>query len=482
MISIWSADSTLTDRQCLKEDIKVDVAVIGAGMAGILIANSLKEKGLKVVIIEADKVANGVTKNTTAKITSQHSLIYDKLTKETSQEIARQYASANEKAIKLYKKIIKEKNIDCNFEEMPAYVYAKENKEAIEAEVEAANRIGIKASLETINPLPYPIAAMVKFENQAQFNPLQFIQAIALELTIYEHTKVLSVEEQVVTTDKGKVIADHIVMATHFPFINAPGYYFARMFQQRSYVIALEHAQKLNGMYIDAQEDGFSLRQYKDMLLFGGGGHRTGKNELGGSYEKLRKAAKGFYPEAIEKYYWSTQDCMTLDGIPYIGQFSSKTPNLYVATGFNKWGMTSSMVSAIILTDLIIHQESEYSECFTPQRFHASASTKNLVVDGVETVSGLFTQLFTKAKSEIEQIEKEHAGTIDYEGMKVGIYKDKDGEIFMVTTKCPHLGCQLSWNQDELSWDCPCHGSRFDYKGGLIGNPATKGIAIEKVD
>lgn len=400
MVSIWSADSALEKRESLKHNIKVDVVIIGAGMAGILIGQSLKEKGLKVIVLEADKVGSGVTKNTTAKITSLHSLIYDKLIKETSEEIAEQYANANEKAVKLFKKIIEEKKIDCNFKEASAYVYSKDNEEVIEAEVDAAKKLGINASMVKDNPFPFSIEAMVRFENQAHFNPLQFIQAIQKQLTIYENTKVLSIEDHVVITDKGKVAAKSIVMATHFPFINAPGYYFARMYQQRSYVIALENAQKIDGMYIDADENGYSFRPYKDMLLFGGAGHRTGK--------------------------------------------------------------------------------SEYSKCFTPQRFHASASTKNLVVDGIETVSGLFSQIFASAKIEIQEIPREHAGIVDYKGMKVGVYKDIEGKVFLVTTKCPHLGCKLTWNLDELSWDCPCHGSRFDYKGRLIGNPATKGIGIKE--
>ena len=229
-------------------------------------------------------------------------------------------------------------------------------------------------------------------------------------------------------------------------------------------------------MYIDIDEEGYSFRTYKDLLLLGGVKQRTGENESGGSYDKLRKAAKELYPKAKEIYHWSAQDCMTIDGIPYIGRYSDETPNIYVATGFNKWGMTSSMVSAMIISDMILGEENDFSEIFSPKRFDLSLSINNVAKDIAETAKNFIAQNIYIPSSNIEHIKNGHGGIVEYNGEKVGVYKNNEGKAFIVSTKCAHLGCQLHWNADELTWDCPCHGSRFDYKGRLIGSPATKDI------
>ena len=476
MKSVWSESCNFGKREELNGDIKVDVLVIGAGIAGVLTGYILSQRGRDVVLIEKDKITSGNTKNTTAKITSQHYLIYDKLINEFGEEKARQYAKANELAIKKYKEIIEERRIDCDFEEVPAFVYSLNDVDLIKKEVEAAKRVGIDAEFVDKINLPLDIKGAVKFNNQAQFNPLKFLVDITKELKIYENTKAIKVDDNIVETNKGKIIANEIVVATHYPIINVPGFYFMKMHQERSYVIALENAQKVDGMYIDYESNGYSFRDYNGLLLFGGEGQRTGENETGGSYDKLRKAAKKLYPESVEKYYWSAQDCITIDGIPYIGQYSDNTPNIYVATGFNKWGMTSSMVSAMIISDLITQQENDFSEIFSPHRFDLSLSIKNVAKDMATTAKNFIAQKVYIPSSEIEHIKNGHGGIVEYDGQKVGVYKNDGGQIFTVSTKCSHLGCELHWNADELTWDCPCHGSRFDYKGNLIDSPAVKNI------
>ena len=476
MQSIWSESCKFRKREVLDKDIKTDTIIIGAGMAGILIGYMLKQNGIDVILIDAAEMASGNTKNTTAKITSQHDLIYDKLISEFGEKKARQYAKANELAIKKYKEIIKERKIDCEFEEKSAYVYSLNEVENIKKEVEAANKLGISAEfVESIN-LPFEIKGAVKFNNQAQFNPLKFLKDISSDLVIYENTRALEIKENLVITNRGNITANNIVVATHYPIMNAPGYYFMKMHQERSYVIALENADNVNGMYIDVEKKGCSFRNYKDLLLLGAIDQRTGENEKGGCYDKLRKIAKDLYPNSKEKYHWSAQDCMTIDKIPYIGKYSDKTPNIYVATGFNKWGMTSSMVSAMIISDMILDKENDFSEIFSPKRFDLSLSIGNIANDMIETAKNFIAQKIYIPSSKIEHIKNGHAGIVEYNGDKIGVYKNNDGKEFIVSTKCPHLGCQLGWNADELTWDCPCHGSRFDYKGRLIGSPATKDL------
>ncbi|MDG6890437.1 Gamma-glutamylputrescine oxidoreductase [Clostridium perfringens] len=476
MKSVWSESCKFRKREALNKDIKTDVLVIGAGIAGILTAYMLKQKGIEVVLIDAAEIASGNTKNTTAKITSQHDLIYSKLITEFGEEKARQYAKANELAIKKYKEIIEDKRIECDFEEKPAYVYSLNEVDVLKEEVEAAKNLGIDAEFVQEVNLPFKIKGAVKFNNQAQFNPLKFLKGISNELVIYENTRALEIKENLVVTSGGNITANNIVVATHYPIMNAPGYYFMKMHQERSYVLALENTSEIDGMYIDLNKEGYSFRTYNNLLLLGGISHRTGENEEGGSYDELRKVAKKLYPKAKEKYYWSAQDCMTIDGIPYIGRYSSETPNIYVATGFNKWGMTSSMVSAMIISDMILEKENDFSEIFSPRRFDLSLSINNIANDLIETAKNFIAQKVSIPSSEIEHIKNGHGGIIEYNGEKVGVYKNKEGKEFFVSTKCTHLGCQLSWNADELTWDCPCHGSRFDYKGRLIGSPATKDL------
>ena len=476
MKSVWSESCKFRKREALNKDIKTDVLVIGAGIAGILTAYMLKQKGRDVVLIDAAEIASGNTKNTTAKITSQHDLIYSKLITEFGEEKARQYAKANELAIKKYKEIIEDKRIECDFEEKPAYVYSLNEVDVLKEEAKVAKNLGIDAEFVQEVNLPFKIKGAVKFNNQAQFNPLKFLKGISNELVIYENTRALEIKENLVVTSGGNITANNIVVATHYPIMNAPGYYFMKMHQERSYVLALENTSEIDGMYIDLNKEGYSFRTYNNLLLLGGISHRTGENEEGGSYDELRKVAKRLYPKAKEKYHWSAQDCMTIDGIPYIGRYSSETPNIYVATGFNKWGMTSSMVSAMIISDMILEKENDFSEIFSPRRFDLSLSINNIANDLIETAKNFIAQKVYIPSSEIEHIKNGHGGIIEYNGEKVGVYKDKEGKEFFVSTKCTHLGCQLSWNADELTWDCPCHGSRFDYKGRLIGSPATKDL------
>ncbi|QNM04310.1 FAD-dependent oxidoreductase [Qiania dongpingensis] len=476
MDSIWTKTKELPKRQTLTEDLKTDAAVIGGGMAGILTAYLLEESGIRTVVLEASRIGSGQTKNTTAKITSQHGLIYDKLLTSFGDEKASQYAQANEKAIREYRRIISYKNISCHFKDTSAYLYSLKEAEPLKKEAEAAKQAGIDACFTTETELPFKVEGAVCFKNQAKFHPLEFLGAAAEELTVFENSRVFDVDKHQVRTANGSVTAENIIFATHYPFLNVPGYYFMRMHQERSYVLALEGASLPEGMYLGIDKNGLSFRSEEELLLFGGAGHRTGENRKGKQYDLLRKQARTFWPECREKAHWSAQDCMTLDGLPYIGTFSSETPNWYAATGFGKWGMTFSMVSAMIIRDKILGRRNPASDLFSPQRFTPSASARTFLDDGLHAVRDLSRQLFSPPRDKTDALPKGHGGIVEYDGKKAGVYKDENGELHVVSPKCPHLGCQLEWNPDEKSWDCPCHGSRFDYEGHLIDNPAQEGL------
>jgi len=479
MQSIWKCDKSFRKRNALHGKIKTDVAIIGAGISGILTAYMLKQKGIDSVIIEADEICSGQTENTTAKITLQHGLIYNNLINRFGEDKAWQYAEANRLAIENYRKIITDNNIDCMFEVLPAYLYSTRSTVDLEKEYNAAKRLGIEAELTSEVSLPFKVVAALRFDNQAQFHPLKFLSMISDGLEIYEKTAVTEIDDGKLITNRGEVLASKIVCASHFPFINTPGYYFLRMHQERSYVIALDTPAEISGMHLGIDEDGLSFRRSVKYLLIGGGNHRTGENEAGGKYEMLRQAAKKYFPEANDVAHWSAQDCMPIDGVPFIGKFSSSLENVYVATGFQKWGMTTSMVAAMILSEMIEGKNHPYP-IFSPQRFNISASAKSLATEAIQAVRGLSAEFFTFPKENADKIPRGKGAIVEYNGEKVGVYKDENGDIYAVSTKCPHLGCQLTWNPDEKSWDCPCHGSRFDYKGNLINNPAIKNLSSDR--
>ncbi|MHB8130016.1 MAG: FAD-dependent oxidoreductase [Mobilitalea sp.] len=469
------------NRPSLQGDINTEVAVIGAGLAGILTAYLLQERGISVVVLECKEAGSGITKNTTAKITSQHGLIYRKLLMYKGEERTWEYAMANQKAIENYEEIINRLDIDCDYEIMPNYIYTLDNDLRIKQEVEAAKKVGLPAVYTRDTTLPFQVMAAVRFDHQAQFHPLKFLDAVAKKLTIYEHTRVTEVcKEGLIITDKGRVKAKSIVIATHYPFINVPGYYFFKIHQERHYLTALEgwdteKKARLDGMYLDADPEGFTFRNYKDYLIFGSGNHRTGQYKPLDAYEKIEAAAREWYPNAKIKYTWSAQDCITPDSIPYIGKYSINTNNIYVATGFNKWGMTSAMVSAMIISDMITGKVNEYQKVFNPRRLMLSGSRKFIKDAAIITIS-LLSEYLKIPHDKFSEIEEGKAGVIKHDGQRIGVYRDKGEKYYFVTTKCPHLGCSLEWNQNELTWDCPCHGSRFDYRGNLISNPAMRDV------
>lgn len=482
--SVWQQSTVIPARPELPGNLSTDVAVIGGGLAGILTAHFLEQSGRQCVVLEANRIGSGQTGHTTAKVTSQHGPIYQKLMKYAGKKQAGQYARINQEAIERYKILIEKYHIDCEWEECPACLYTKENGKALRDEYYAAKELGLPVELKRETELPFAVEEALYFYGQACFHPLKFLQAMAENLQIYEKTKVLQVKPHLLTTSRGTVEAEKIVFACHYPFVNQPGYYFLRMHQERSYVLALNNAQTIHGMYLGIDPDGLSFRPAGEMLLLGGGNHRTGENPMGGQYEYLLRQAEKFWPQTCWKkdenvIPWSAQDCMTLDGIPYIGQFGRKTEDWFVATGFGKWGMTSSMAAAVLLTDQICGRENTSAEVFSPRRFHAAASAKTFLTEGAYSAVNLLKQKFVPPKETLRQIQPGHGGVVEYHGEKAGIYKAEDGQIFAVTVKCPHMGCQLMWNPDEKSWDCPCHGSRFDYRGRLLDGPAQTAVYME---
>ena len=429
MNSLWLNENKLTQFSSLKGEHRTDVLIIGGGLCGILCAYEMKKLGVPYILLEADRIFRKTSGNTTAKITSQHGFIYADIIKKHGTEAAEKYYRINERAIDEYARLCK--SIDCGFTRKDNFIYSLSDKKRLEDEIRATEKINAEAKVfPSLSALPFDILSAIRFKNQAQFDPVDFISAITPEMSIYENSRVLGFDGKYYYGRDFKIRAEKVIVATHFPIFNKHGAFSMKLYQHRSYVIALKNVPDLKGMYLDENEKGLSFRNHGEYLLLGGGSHRTGKQ--GGNWQELRQSAKRLFPDAEEVFHWAAQDCMTLDALPYIGQYSKNTPDLFVATGFNKWGMSFSIVSALILKDLIFGKTNDYADIFSPSR---SMLHPKLFINAFETTVSMLTP--TKPR-------------------------------------CPHLGCALKRNKAEHSWDCSCHGSRLDKDGKVLEGPANE--------
>lgn len=440
MKSIWTETTAIPGRSPLSGSRRTDTAVIGAGLFGVLAAHYLKEQGREVIVLEAGRIASGQSGYTTAKITSQHNLIYRKLMNTMGKKYAVTYAAANQMAILEYERLIRQMRIDCQFERKAAYLFSLKDAAPLKKEAEYAAMCKIPAEFVRETELPFPVAGAVRFPAQAQFHPLSFIEAVSGELTIYERTKVKEVRGHSIMTDRGVVHADHIVFACHYPFVNVPGFYFLRMFQEKSYVMGLGPVEPLSGMYLGVDKNSYSFRSAGDTLLLGHGSHRTGKKLPKNPYEDMRRLTERFYPQAAERGRWSAEDCMSVDGIPFIGRFSILRPDWYIASGFGKWGMTTSMVAARMIAAQIAGRRTPFDETFTPARLRLRSAMPAFPVHGFKSAAGLIN----------------------------GAMPD--------VPRCPHMGCRLVYNRADGRYECPCHGSQFDQNGKICCGPAQEDL------
>ena len=494
MNSLWidSIDGNLNFNQ-LDKDLDTDICIIGCGIFGMTCGYYLSNLGYNVTLIDKNNLA-GTTCFTTGKITSQHGLFYNYLNNSYDINFAKDYLEVNEKAIKNIRDIITKENIDCDFEIQNNYIYTtkKDELNQLEKEQEVLKTLNFDSELTTNVSLPFAVEGALCFKNQAKFNPLKYILGLSKSIfnkkgKIYTNTTATDVkkdkENYIVYTDNDKMIkAKYVIIATRYPFINVPGFYFSKLYQATSYIIALETNEKLlNDMYINISSPIFSFRtakfKRKDILLLAGGDCKTGHNSSDENpYVTLENIAKKYYPDCNILYKWSSEDCISLDKLPYIGIYSNLLPNVYVGTGFKKWGMTLSNVAANIIVDSICNRKNKYSYLFSSTRFDLFKNfdeVKNMVVDSSNSL------LFNKLKSSnatIETIKVNSGDIVSLDGKKVGIYKDEKGTIHAINPICTHLGCLLTWNDIDKTWDCPCHGSRYNPYGKNIYGPAFKDL------
>lgn len=493
--SYWLDSTDKTDYPEITEDLSVDTVIIGGGMAGILSAYLLQKEGVQTAVLEASRIAMGTSAHTTAKITSQHGIIYNKIKKQRGIDIAQQYADANETAIRDIKNIAETCRIECDYLPQAAYVYTQldKNIEKIEDEIKVASELGIKASWVDKIPFPITIKAGMRFDEQAQFHPRKFLVPLAEKINsdgvqIYENSRAIDLDYgdviTVTTAQRKKVTAKRAIIASHYPFYNKHGMYYSRLYTERTYALGITVKEKYpGGMYINAEDPSRSLRcqpfDKGELILVVGEGHKTGQGEdMADHYRALNEFAGEVFTVQDLHYRWSTQDCMTLDGVPYVGLYQSDRPNLYIATGFEKWGMTNSMASAAILKDLITKGSSVWQEVYDPSRKNILGQAKNYIVENADVAKHLIKGKLARIPDDID-IGKGEGKVVEADGNRTGAYRDEAGKLHLVNTTCTHMGCEMNWNSAERSWDCPCHGSRFTWSGSIIDGPAVEPLSTE---
>jgi glycine/D-amino acid oxidase-like deaminating enzyme/nitrite reductase/ring-hydroxylating ferredoxin subunit len=487
-VSLWLATTPATAYPALEQPLSVDVAVLGAGIVGVTAATLLREAGMEVALVDARRVLSGATGHTTAKLTALHGLIYRDLVAKHGEEKARAYAEANQWAVERVRTWVREKGIDCDLVPTFACTYAEtpEQVQAVEEEIEAARRIGLPVRPTTETGLPYPVLAAVALDEQAHFHPRKYLLALLDSFvngggTVVEQTTALSVDDGSpcrIETDRGEIRAKHVLIATHQPFPKK-GAYYAQMYLKRSFAFAVRiRGEVPRGMYISAGADFHSLRPQKvhgeDALIVGGGPHRTGQApDTMALVRGVEDWARSHFDVEAFLYRWATQDNVTSDRLPLVGRLASDTPHLYVATGFGGWGMTNGTVAGHLLADLVLERENRWESLYDPARLGTAKKAAAHVKDAVGVAKDLMGA-YDKGPPTKEAVPPGEGHIVECGFEKVAVYRDEDGRIHEMSAVCTHMQCLVRWNSAERTWDCPCHGSRFDPLGRVLHGPATR--------
>ena len=458
----------------LNDDISAEVCVIGGGMAGLLIAYKLKQSGAKVVVLERGELFAGESSKTTAKITTIHGIKYAQMIKNSGFEVAKKYYLAALDGMNFLVDTVSALNCDCDLKKMPFVLYSMESSESLLSEYASLSRLNVLCSLTKQAGLPFKVENAIRIENAYLFNPVLFMEALSRELKIYTHTQAVKVSGEKVICKTGSVSANHIVVATHYPFINTLGLYFAKMYQEKSYAAVFENVPKFQEMYYCAEGQGYAFRPFEDKLIVSGNSHRTGKNYGQDKLNLLISDVRGYYPNARPLSSWAAQDCMPPDKIPYIGRYSKFSNNLYVATGFGKWGMTSSATAALIIDGIISKHKRPYTNIFSPFRKLETQGKRQIVNQAKLSAKELINSISYVPTTQVRDIPRNSADIVKIDGKRVGVYRDFQGNLHYSRAVCGHLGCPLTFNSATKSWDCACHGSSYDIDGNIISNPCQK--------
>lgn len=511
MSTIWTSDKKAL-YPALDKDLSKEVVVVGGGIAGYLTAFRLSEQGKDVAVLEARELFSGTTNKTTAHIDALQTLLYSTLSKKSLNK-ARLYFDSQASAVDEYEKLINKYNIDCEFVRHKSYIIANSCDKKFLKEAKALKKMGVdvtlersasfdglepnKESLDNDAQPKYPLLsekkAIIFVPSMAAFDPILFLKGLPVNFEIYENTRVTDVDfsKKQLKANGYTITADKIVIATNFPIINFPGWYFVRMYRSTSYAIAAKCKHSLEGIYQSVSESGVTFRSYKDYLIVGGLDHKTGRQDDEKKFQKLYQKAQEIMPCDQMTHYWSANDCITFDNVPFVGHYSKKSKDIYVITGFNKYGMANAMTASMLVcnyiaknsvqsnqkilekTTCLFESVEKYKKLFTPQRY---TSIFGFLRNFLSVAKNLLIMPLTLPLKSWKSIKKGEGAIAMYKGRKKAVYIDEQGNPHICGPLCAHLKCQLKFNKIEKTWDCPCHGSRFDIDGNLLVGPSVKNL------
>ena len=493
---LW-LDAADTHYPTVQGPVNVDVAVVGAGITGTTAAYLLKQAGKRVALLESDRICAGATGYTTAKLTVGHGLVYGELIDSFGVETARRYALSNQQAIETVAGIVEQHGIDCDFERASNFVYTEtaESAHEFEREAKAARRAGIDAHVTTETDLPYPVAAAIRVDQQAQFHPWKYVAGLAGLVDgdgshVLEQTRATGVhagDPCTVETTRGVVRAGHVVIATQLPFTDR-GLFFARTHPIKSYAIAapIREEEAPRGMYISIDEPKRSVRstpgEHGRIIIVGGESHRPGEEQSPGArYNSLEEFLHERFGLDAARWRWSTHDYIPLDGLPYIGRLLPRDDRVLIATGYAKWGMTKGTFAAEILADSILGRPNENAALYDAQRWRLRQSAPVLAKEGSRVAFAFVRDRLRRrdARATIEALKPGEGANVRIGHKQLAAYRDDAGKLHVLSARCTHLGCIVGWNAADRAWECPCHGSRFAADGALVQGPATADLADE---
>jgi glycine/D-amino acid oxidase-like deaminating enzyme/nitrite reductase/ring-hydroxylating ferredoxin subunit len=495
-VSYWVESTPEVAFEPLGSDLRVECLVVGAGITGLTTAFLLQRAGRDVAVIDMDGIARGVSGYTTAKVTALHGQTYSRLVDKHGVEAAASYADANQSALRLVASFVREHDIDCDFEVKANYTYCEDPSDLaqIEAEADAASRAGLPVELVHETALPFPVAGAVRLGDQAQFHPRKYLLHLVRELErggclFFDDTRATGVSDGApceVETTGGKVTADHVVVATHYTFLDR-SMMFPRVHPKRSYAVAgpVPQGNVPDGMYLST-EPAWSVRTIRagdeTLVLAGGSGHNVGQHhDTEERYRSLEAWARDKLGMTEVRSRWSTQDGSSVDGLPYVGRLTPLSRHVFTATAFGKWGMTNGTAAAMIMSDLILGNDNAWTSLFDPHRATLKASAAKLAQENVKVAGHWFGDRIKHPQAGVPgDLAPGEAAVSGTGAGQVAVYRDERGELHKVSAVCTHLGCIVAWNNAETTWDCPCHGSRFDVDGKVIQGPAVKDL--EKKD
>ncbi|HEV3478456.1 MAG TPA: FAD-dependent oxidoreductase [Gaiellaceae bacterium] len=492
--SFWIETTPETAYPALDDSVSVDVAIVGAGITGITAAVLLKRAGKTVALLDSKRIVHGASGYTTAKVTSGHGAGYSKIRKGFGEEGTRVYAEANQAGIERIAQFVEEEGIDCDFERKTNYVYAESEEEVsqLRQEAEVERKAGLAVSLVDETPLPFSVAAALRLDNQAQFHPRKYLLALAGTISgdgshVFEQTRAQDVKSGdtcEVVTERGTVRATDVVVATHLPILDR-GLFFAKTYPHRSYAVAapLDQAPDPEGMYINSGTPTRSVRTLRDgdrvFLNVGGSGHKPAdEDDTPARYDQLEQFLRDHWPDAGEvRYRWSTQDYMPHDQVPYVGRLRRGSEHVYAATGYKKWGMTNGTVAAMIIADTILGRRNPWADLYDAKRLVRRAGLASFLKENLAAGVHFFVDRLGRAeRAAVEELGPGEGALIRVRGRKTAVYRAEDGTLHTMSPVCQHLYCIVDWNPAERSWDCPCHGSRYDATGGVIQGPTTNDL------